>query len=50
MCGQSSIIACLFLLQDNIQQFLAACKELGMKDAQLFDCMALQKPQGAKAR
>ena len=29
---------------DNVRQFLGACKELGLKDAQLFDVTDLQPP------
>ena len=32
------------MLQDNIQQFLTACKDLGLKDTQLFDMMDLREP------
>lgn len=30
-------------LQDNIQQFLYRCQDLGLNDAQLFDTMDLQE-------
>ncbi len=43
-------IVVTFPLQDNIQQFLLACRDLGLKDAQLFDIMDLQEPKGAKTR
>jgi hypothetical protein len=31
---------------DNIQQFLLGCKDLGLRDDQLFDMMDLQDPSG----
>lgn len=35
----------IFCFQDNIQQFLLSCKDLGLRDEQLFDMMDLQDPQ-----
>lgn len=42
------IILLLQHLQDNIQQFLNQCQDLGLKDAQLFDTMDLQEVKTVK--
>ena len=51
-CGHGRVSYCSFVMadcyfspQDNIQLFLNACRELGMKDSQLFDMMDLQSPK-----
>ena len=35
-------------VQDNIQQFLNKCQDLGLNDAQLFDTMDLQEIKVAR--